>query len=155
MAPAPTVHASAVLVGAHALLIRGPAGSGKSRLALRLIEAAESGVLPFARLVADDRLRLEPWHGRLLARAPEELAGLIEVRGLGIRRIAHEPVAVVGGVVDLAATDAERLPNRNTPIEVEGVLLPRLPVAVSQDPGPAVLAWLTTEAADRVLVAEK
>jgi serine kinase of HPr protein (carbohydrate metabolism regulator) len=155
MAPVPTVHASAVLVGAHALLIRGPAGSGKSRLALRLIEAAESGVLPFARLVADDRLRLEPWHGRLLARAPEELAGLIEVRGLGLRRIAHEPVAVVGGIVDLAAADAERLPNRNTRIEVEGVLLPRLPVAVNQDPGPAVLAWLTTEAADRVLVAEK
>jgi serine kinase of HPr protein (carbohydrate metabolism regulator) len=155
MAPAPTVHASAVLVGAHALLIRGPAGSGKSRLALRLIEAAESGMLRFARLVADDRVRLEPWHGRLLARAPEELAGLIEVRGLGIRRIAHEPVAVVGGVVDLAAADAERLPNRRTRIEVEGVLLPRLPVAVNQDPGPAVLAWLTTVAADRVLVAEK
>ena len=155
MTPAPSVHASAVLVGAHALLIRGPAGSGKSRLALRLIEAAQSGVLRFARLVADDRHRLEPWHGRLLARAPEELAGLIEVRGLGIRRLAHEPMAVVGGVVDLAAADAERLPNRRTRIEVEGVLLPRLPVVVNQDPGPAVLAWLTTGAAEGLQVAEK
>src|SRR5262245_35775079 len=97
----PTVHACAVLVGARALLIRGPAGSGKSQLALKLIEAAQSGVLRFARLVADDRVRLEPSHGRLLARAPVELAGLIEVRGLGIRHLAHEQVAVVGAVVDL------------------------------------------------------
>ena len=57
------VHACAVLIGARALLIRGPAGSGKSRLALALIEAAEAGRLRFARLVADDRVRLEavPW----------------------------------------------------------------------------------------------
>ena len=151
-----TVHASAVLVGARALLIRGPAGSGKSLLALKLIKAAEADVLRFARLVADDRVRLEPCHGRLLARPPEALAGLIEVRGLGIRRMAHEPVAVVGGIVDLAAADAERLPDRQTQIEVEGVpLLPRLAVAVNDDPCPAVLAWLTTAPMDAVQVAEK
>jgi HPr kinase/phosphorylase len=155
MAQAPTVHASALLVGARALLIRGPAGSGKSRLTLKLIEAGQAGMLRFARLVADDRVRLEPCHGRLIARAPQELAGLIEVRGLGVRRMAYEPIAVVGRVVDLAAADAERLPNRRTQIEVEGVLLPRLPVAVNQDPCPAVLAWLMTAAADEVLVAEK
>jgi HPr kinase/phosphorylase len=155
MSQPPSVHASAVLVGARALLIRGPAGSGKSRLALKLIEAAQAGVLRFARLVADDRVRLEPCHGRLLARAPKELAGLIEVRGLGIRHMSHEPMAVVGGIVDLAATDAERLPNRPTQIEVAGVLLPRLAVAVNDDPCPAVLAWLTTAPADQMQVAEK
>jgi len=144
MADAPTVHASAVLVGTRALLIRGPAGSGKSRLALRLIEAARSGLLPFARLVADDRVRLEACHGRLLARAPEALAGLIEVRGLGIRRIAHEPLAVVGTVVDLAAPDAERLPDRQRQVEIEGILLPLLPVAPGAPPYPSVAAWLTT-----------
>src|SRR5262245_20850435 len=155
MTPSPTVHASAVLIGARALLIRGPAGSGKSLLALKLIEAAQSGLLRFARLIADDRVRLEPCHGRLLARAPEELAGLIEVRGLGIRRMAHEPVAVVGGIVVLAAADAERLPDRQTQIEVEGVPLPRLAVAVNDDPCPAMLAWLTTAPMDAVQVAEK
>src|ERR1700704_6592109 len=110
MAERPTVHACAVLVGARALLIRGPAGSGKSLLTLKLIAAAKSGLLPFARLVGDDRIWLDPCHGRLLVRAPDTLAGLIEVRGLGIRQLPHEPVAEVGGVVDLAALDAEGLP---------------------------------------------
>jgi HPr kinase/phosphorylase len=155
LTPSPTVHASAVLIGARALLIRGPAGSGKSLLALKLIEAAQAGLLRFARLVADDRVRLEPCHGRLLARAPAELAGLIEVRGLGIQHMTHEHVAVVGCIVDLAAADAERLPDRQTRIEVEGVPLPRLAVAVNDDACPAVLAWLTTAPADPIQVAEK
>jgi HPr kinase/phosphorylase len=154
MAERPTVHACAVLVGARALLIRGPAGCGKSLLTFRLIAAAQSGLLPFARLVGDDRIRLEPCHGRLLARAPETLAGLIEVRGLGIRQLPHEPVAVVGGVVDLAAPDAERLPRR-TEVEVEGIKLPQLKIAEGHDPHPSVLAWLTTKFAEDPLVAEK
>ncbi len=66
--------------------------------------------MPFARLIGDDRVQLEPCHGRLLVRPAASLAGLIEVRGVGIRRLPHEPVGVVGLVVDLAAEDAERLP---------------------------------------------
>src|SRR5580692_5015221 len=105
-----TVHASAVLAGRRAVLIRGPAGAGKSRLALTLIQAADSGLIGFARLVGDDRIELAVSHGRLLARPAQALAGLIEVRGLGIRRLAYEPVAVIGLVVDLAVPKAERLP---------------------------------------------
>ena len=63
-APRPTIHASAVLVGARAVLIRGPAGSGKSSLAFALIRAGETGALPFARLVGDDRVHVEAAHGR-------------------------------------------------------------------------------------------
>ena len=113
MAGSPTVHASAVLVGARAVLIRGPSGSGKSRLAFALIAGrARSGLLPFARLVADDRVELEA-----CARAPggpaaRTLAGLIEVRGVGIRRAPYEPVAVVGLVVDSSAADAQRSPDQ-------------------------------------------
>jgi HPr kinase/phosphorylase len=154
MAERPTVHACAVLVGARALLIRGPSGSGKSQLALRLITAAQNGLLPFARLVADDRIRLEPCHGRLLARAPDTLAGLIEVHGLGIRQLSHEPVAVIGSVVELAAPDAQRLPER-AEVEVEGITLPQLKIAEGHDPYPSVLAWLTTKSADQHAVAEK
>ena len=138
-----SMHACAVLVGARAILIRGPAGSGKSRLALALIEVAGSGHLRFARLVADDRVQLDACHGRLLARAPQTLAGLIEVRGLGIRCVAHEPVAVVGLVVDLAASDAERLPATREAV-IAGVALPRLAVASGEDPLLAVLASLAT-----------
>ena len=143
---APSVHASAVLASARAVLIRGPAGSGKSRLALAIIEAAQTGLLPFARLVGDDRVHLEPCHGRLLARPAPALAGMIEVRGLGIRRMPNEPRAVVGLVVDLAAEDAERMPACGDAI-IAGIALPRLAVAPGVEPLPAVLATLTTAAA--------
>jgi hypothetical protein len=45
----------------------------------------------------------------LLARPAAALAGLLEVRGVGLMRVAHEPCAVVGWVVDLAAAEAKRL----------------------------------------------
>ena len=138
-----TIHASAVLVGAKAVLIRGPAGSGKSQLALALIEAAAQGALPFARLIADDRAHVEACAGRLLARPAPELAGLIEVRGLGIRRLAYEPVGVIGVVVDLDAADAGRMPAREAAeTAVEGIVLPRLAVAPHQPALPILRALL-------------
>jgi serine kinase of HPr protein (carbohydrate metabolism regulator) len=145
MTDSATVHASAVLVGACAVLIRGPAGAGKSRLALALIAAAQTRLIPFARLVADDRVELEACHGRLLARAPQALAGLLEVRGLGIRRVPHEPVAIIGTIVDLAAPDAQRLPSPpERQAVIAGILLPRLAVALRGDPFTAVVAHLAT-----------
>jgi serine kinase of HPr protein (carbohydrate metabolism regulator) len=157
----PSVHASAVLVGARAVLIRGPSGAGKSRLASALLRAASdgaypdrrtgahfagicaSGQLPFALLVADDRSHLEAHHGRLLVRPAPELEGLIEVRGLGIRRLPYEPVAVVGLVVDLAAPDGERLPApASERVTIDGIELARLAVAAGADPLPLVLAAL-------------
>jgi HPr kinase/phosphorylase len=141
-----TIHASAVLVGARAVLIRGPAGSGKSSLAYALIRAAAAGILAFARLVGDDRLHVEAAHGRVLVRPAAALNGLIEIRGLGIRRLPYEPMAVVGLVVDLAAADAERLPQRESTVaEVAGVTLPRLAVAEATDPVAAVIAALRTQ----------
>jgi HPr kinase/phosphorylase len=146
---AATLHASAVLVGSRAVLIRGPAGAGKSRLAWALIQAAQGGLIAFARLVGDDRIELAASHGRLLARPPAALAGLIEIRGLGIRRLDHEPVAVVGLVVDLAAPEAERLPAKAAQeIEVTGIMLPRLALGPGADPLPAVLARLLTASAE-------
>jgi len=149
MAQTATVHASAVLAGASAVLIRGPVAAGKSRLALDLITAADSGRIDFARLVGDDRVELTAAHGRLLVRPAQGLRGLIEVRGLGIRRLDYEPVAVVGLVVDLAEPAAERLPGKNARrVAIEGVDLPRLAVAPGADPLPAVLASLLTTAAE-------
>jgi HPr kinase/phosphorylase len=141
----PTIHASAVLVGARAVLIRGPSGSGKSRLVWAMLEAARSGLLRFARLVADDRAHVEAVNGRLLVRPAAELAGLIELHGLGIRRLPHEPVAAVGWVVDLAAPEAERLPEQENTV-IDGVRLARLPVAAGADPVRPVLVLVTTYA---------
>jgi HPr kinase/phosphorylase len=146
--PEPTIHASAVLVGARAVLIRGPAGAGKSRLALRLIESAPTGLLAFARLIGDDRVRVEARNGRLLVRPAETLAGLIEVRGLGLRHLPFEPVAVIRLVVDLAAGDAERLPqDAHVSATVCGITLPRLAVAPEFDPLPLLRAALATPGA--------
>lgn len=141
----PTIHASAVLVGARAVLIRGAAGAGKSRLALALIQAG-GNALRFTRLVGDDRVHIEAAHTRLLVRPAETLAGLIEVRGLGIRRVPFEPLAVVGLVVDLGA-EAERLPAEGSAVaELAGIALPRLAVAPGRDPfGPLIAALQTPD----------
>jgi HPr kinase/phosphorylase len=140
-----TIHASAVVVGERAVIIRGPSGSGKSRLALALFDGAKTGLLPYARLVADDRIVVSSMHGRLLVSAPEAIAGMIEVHGLGIRSIDCEPMAVAGWLVDLAAKDAARMPEQTT-ATILGVTIPRVPVAAGQNPLPIVLAALTTAA---------
>lgn len=77
------------------VLLIGESGSGKSDLALRLIAAG-------AQLVADDRAELFVQDGMLHARSPEMLAGLIEVRGVGILSLPFEPAAMIGLAVLLA-----------------------------------------------------
>jgi HPr kinase/phosphorylase len=144
-AEASTIHASAVLVGAKAVLIRGPSGSGKSRLAWDLLQAAQQGTLPFARLVIDDRALVEARAGQLLVRPVQALAGIIEIYGLGIRQVAFEPVAVVGLVVDLAADDADRIPPATAEkTTISGVILPRLAVGAGMQALALVLATLRT-----------
>jgi HPr kinase/phosphorylase len=141
----PSIHASAVLVGTRALLIRGPSGAGKSRLALALLRHAETDAPAFVRLVSDDRSLVAPHHGRLVVRPVLEIAGLIEVRGLGVRRLPYEPAAVVGCVIDLAAPDGARLPaGASTEVVIDGIRLPRLPVTADADPVALILAQMTT-----------
>jgi HPr kinase/phosphorylase len=143
-----SIHASAVLLGARALLIRGPSGAGKSRLVLALLQRAESGAGPLVRLVADDRSLVEPHHGRLVVRPLPQNAGLIEVRGLGIRRLPYEPAAVVGRVVDLAAPDGARLPETESlQVMIEGIRLTRLPVAADADALALIWAGVASEPA--------
>jgi serine kinase of HPr protein (carbohydrate metabolism regulator) len=140
-----TIHGSAVLVGDRAVLIRGPSGAGKSRLAFDLMLAGGSGLIPATTLIGDDRLCLEPVRDHLLVRPPPELEGLIEIRGLGIRRTAFVAEAPVGLVIDLAASDAERLPPANAlQTTILGVELARIPVAPGFSPLPMTIAALTT-----------
>ncbi len=85
------------------VLILGPSGAGKSGLALQLMALG-------ARLVADDRTRLNPRAGRLIARAPSAIAGRIEARGLGILAADALQEAPVTLIVDLGQTETDRLP---------------------------------------------
>ncbi len=127
------------------MLIRGASGCGKSRLVWDLIQAAAQNALPFARLVADDRAFVEAQGGRLLVRPAPQLAGLIEIHGLGIRTMPYEPVAVVGIVIDLEAEDAARLPAiRAESTHISGVNLPRMALLAGIPALPLVLASLKT-----------
>jgi len=138
-----SVHASAVRVGDRAVLIRGPSGAGKSRLAFDLILAGRAGQIPAAVLVGDDRVHLQASNGQLVVRPVRELAGLIEIRGLGIRGCAFSPEAIVGLAVDLGAEDAERLPPPEAlQTHIEGISIPRIPVGAGFAALPMVLAAL-------------
>ncbi|WP_439572687.1 HPr kinase/phosphorylase [Phreatobacter sp.] len=138
-----TIHGSVVLVGSRAVLIRGPSGSGKSRLALRLIDGPPIPGAPPVRLVADDRVLLAEVHGRLVARPPAALAGLIELRGIGIVARPFETAGIVRLVIDLSAPDATRMPEpESRSVAVGSVILPRLAVEEGADPLPGLVDWL-------------
>jgi serine kinase of HPr protein (carbohydrate metabolism regulator) len=144
-APPASVHASAVCVGEQAILIRGASGAGKSRLALDLILAGRTGAIAATKLIGDDRVRLDTRNGRVWVRSVPELEGMIEIRGLGIRRCDFTAEAEVALVVDLAASDAERLPPpERLRALISGVELPRIPVAPGDNPLPLVLGFLST-----------
>ena len=117
------VHATAVVVGESGILIRGPAGAGKSTLARELIRwATESG--HHGALVSDDRVLLREHHGRLVARAAPAIAGLLEIRGLGLVRVPHDPAARISLIVDFDE-DPARLPEEaSASTALEGVELP-------------------------------
>ncbi len=99
-----THHGTCVALGERGILLRGPSGAGKSDLALRLIDGG-------AMLVADDQVLLRKEDAGLLATPPSALAGLIEVRGLGILRLPFRSSILVGLVADLVPREAvPRLP---------------------------------------------
>ena len=99
------IHATCVALEGRGVLLLGAAGAGKSDLALRLVDAGWE-------LVADDRVDLTASGDGLIASAPETLAGLLEVRGLGILRLPATERAVVALAVELVIPEAvPRLPD--------------------------------------------
>ncbi len=140
-----TIHASAVLVGGHAVLIRGPSASGKSRLAFDLILAGRAGIIAPTLLIGDDRVHVSVVDGALVVRPAESLAGLLEVRGLGIRKVPFAPQGLVNQIVDLDAADATRLPTRAAlKGTLKGVKVPRIPVGQGVAALPLIIAALIT-----------
>jgi serine kinase of HPr protein (carbohydrate metabolism regulator) len=130
------VHATAIAIEGDAILLRGPPGAGKSDLALRLIDGG-------ARLVADDQALLRRADNQVFVRAPAEIAGLIEVRGVGILRvdlISEAPIALVADLVP--STQMERIPD-NRFEKVLGLAIPLITLAPFEASAPAKLrfAW--------------
>jgi hypothetical protein len=114
------LQASAVAIGGRALLIEGPPGSGKSSLALALIDRG-------AGLIGDDAVQLERVGDTLIASPPPNIAGLIELRGIGLVRLPVAPAAPVALILTLGGPPAARLPEMPLPCRsIAGVAVPVL-----------------------------
>lgn len=139
------IHASAVVLDEGAVLITGPAGAGKTHLALALIDMwrKQSG---FARLLADDQVFVMRRDGRLVAHTPRAIAGLAEIRGVGIVEVPYEPAAVVDVVVDLVDRDPPQAPPSS--VRIESVDLPLLTLR-SRDTDASLVAISAAVAAIR------
>jgi serine kinase of HPr protein (carbohydrate metabolism regulator) len=117
---AETVHASTVAADGRAVLISGPSGSGKSDLALRLIDRGFT-------LVSDDQTIVKKDGERLLASAPPTIAGKLEIRGIGIIDVERSENVPVALLVELTS-DIQRLPDDSRERPILGVTLPLITI---------------------------
>ena len=136
------IHGTVVAIAGAGVLLRGAPGAGKSSLALRLIDMPGFGLgqeLLRARLVADDQIRLTKTSTGLMASAPPNLAGLLEIRGLGLVKLAHVAEIQLKLVVDL--TEARGIPRMPEAHELatslEGVSLRRMMLDAADAAAPA------------------
>ncbi|MEQ1755354.1 MAG: HPr kinase/phosphatase C-terminal domain-containing protein [Micropepsaceae bacterium] len=128
------VHATTIDLAGAGVMILGVSGAGKSELALRLIHEG-------ALLVCDDQTELEALGASWIARAPEPIAGLLEVRGVGIVRVATKSQTTVRLVVKLTADAAERMPEPGTwcPPACQGPAIPAVLLQSGETSLPAKL----------------
>lgn len=130
---AETLHATTVASGGRAIMITGPSGSGKSDLALRLLDRG------FV-LVSDDQTIVRRDGDRLVATAPPTIAGKLEIRGIGIvevDRISDVPVALI---VELTS-DILRIPDDSRERPILGVSLPLITIDAMTASAPAKVAF--------------
>jgi serine kinase of HPr protein (carbohydrate metabolism regulator) len=129
---AETLHASTVAQGGRAVLITGPSGSGKSDLALRLLDRGFT-------LVSDDRTIVRKQDERLIASAPPNIAGKLEIRGIGIvdmETVTNIPVALL---VELTS-EIQRLPDESRERPLLGVKLPLISIDAMTASAPSKVA---------------
>jgi serine kinase of HPr protein (carbohydrate metabolism regulator) len=123
-----TLHASCVAINGRAVLIEGPSGSGKSDLALRLIDRG-------GKLVSDDYTLLVRDKDRLIARPPATIAGRIEIRGIGICDMPHLADVPIALVVVLQPI-VERMPEPREPRRIAGITLPEIALVATEPSAP-------------------
>jgi serine kinase of HPr protein (carbohydrate metabolism regulator) len=115
-----TVHASTVAMDGRAVVIMGPSGAGKSDLVLRLLDRGFT-------LVSDDQTLVKRDGERLIASAPPNIAGKLEIRGIGIvdmETVSDMPVALL---VELTS-EIQRLPDDSRERPILGVHLPLISI---------------------------
>ncbi len=121
------LHAGCIVIATNGVLIRGVSGSGKSSLALKLIEQARANGT-FSALVADDQTLLSDKNCQLIARCPAAIAGRSEIRGYGIADVPNLPSTIVHLVVELVSAEIiARMPDDQS-ITLSGIRLPLIHV---------------------------
>lgn len=142
MADATIIHATCLALGERGVLLLGPPGSGKSDLALRLIDQpgrGTDGTLMTAMLVADDQTRIERRGDALFASAPAAIAGRLEIRGLGVVALPYaREVQLALAAGHKAAAYIERLPGESR-YAVAGLDLPLIALDFRAASAPARL----------------
>jgi serine kinase of HPr protein (carbohydrate metabolism regulator) len=129
---AETLHASTAALDGRAVLITGPSGSGKSDLALRLLDRGFT-------LVSDDRTVVKKDGSRLLASAPPNIAGKLEIRGIGIVDVDREDNVPIALIVELTS-DIQRLPDDSRERPILGVSLPIVTIDAMSASAPSKVA---------------
>ncbi|MCL6740088.1 HPr kinase/phosphatase C-terminal domain-containing protein [Sphingomonas sp. RB56-2] len=126
------LHASCVALDGRAVLISGPSGSGKSDLALRLLDR---GFI----LVSDDRTIIRKDGGKLIASVPDAIKGKLEVRGIGIVDVDQLQDAPIALVVELT-TEIPRLPDDSRERQILGIGVPLISVDATTASAPSKVA---------------
>jgi serine kinase of HPr protein (carbohydrate metabolism regulator) len=126
------LHATAVALDGRAVLISGPSGSGKSDLALRMLDRG------FV-LVSDDRTIVRKEGTHLVASAPETIKGKLEVRGVGIVEMEHKNNLPVALVVELTR-DIQRMPDENRERMILGIAIPLVNIDAMTASAPSKVA---------------
>jgi len=127
MSKSQNVHGTGLLLGTTGVLLRGPSSAGKSVLALTLLDRWSMQGQP-AFLVSDDRVDLLSADGTITMQAPDNLAGLIELRGRGIISRPHQSQVTLDLIIDLVPDMARMIEEDEFVTEIAGITLPRAPV---------------------------
>jgi serine kinase of HPr protein (carbohydrate metabolism regulator) len=130
---AETLHASTVAINGRAVLLTGPSGSGKSDLALRLLDRGFT-------LVSDDQTIVRKDGDRLVASAPPNIAGKLEIRGIGIVEMERVDNVAIALIVELTNSQIQRLPDDSRERPILGVKLPLVTIDALTASAPSKVA---------------
>ena len=139
-ADATLVHATAIALDGMGLLLMGPSGSGKSDLAMRLIDRG-------AVLVCDDYCDIVECNGQPMIVGKSSIAGKIELRGVGILNAAHVPRVPLELVIELDRS-VERLPDPTGSIKLAGWAIASYPVQPFEASAPIKVEKLLRQVID-------